>query len=67
MWTMKTEFITAVPLEHGNTSAISFDTEAEAWTWWEATTTKSNHVRVQTLTDPAGKVLATRKVPVGAK
>jgi hypothetical protein len=67
MWTMKTEFITDVPLEHGNWSSISFDTEAEARTWWDAKDTLSTYSRVMTLTDPAGKVLATRTVPVGAK
>lgn len=62
MWTIKTEFITDVPLEHGEWSSISVDTAEEAWLWWNATPTKSNCVRVQTLTDPASKVLAARKV-----
>lgn len=67
MWTMKTEFITDVPLEHGDWSSVSFDTEEEAWTWWYAKDTLSTYPRVMTLTDPAGKVRATRNVPVGSK
>jgi hypothetical protein len=62
MWKMKTVFVTDVQLEHGNWSAMLFDNADEAWSWWNASTTKSVHVREQTLTDPDGNVLASRTV-----
>ena len=65
MWTKKTEFITDVPLEHGNWSSVSFDTEEEAWTWWYAKDTLSTYPRVMTLTDPDGNVVDRRVVSVG--
>lgn len=64
---MKTGFITDVPLEHGNWSSVSFDTETEAWTWWYAKDTLSTYPRVMTLTAPGDEVVATRNVPVEAK
>ena len=65
MWTMKTEFVTDAPLEHGNWSAVMLDTEDEAMVWWNAKPTLSHHVRVMTLTNPDGQVMKTRTVTVG--
>ena len=61
MWTMKTVFV-GVESEHGNWSAVSFDTEAEAWSWWNAPATKGKNTydRVQTMTDPSGNVVKKR-------
>lgn len=61
-WVFRTEFVTDKPLEHGNWSAVEFDTEAEAREWWSAKDTVSNTVRVMTLTNPEGQVVDTRKV-----
>lgn len=64
-WVIKTEFMTEAPLEHGNWSAVEFDTEEEAQQWWAAPNTRSVHNRHMTLTDPDGRVWAFRLVPVG--
>jgi hypothetical protein len=61
-WVFRTDFITDKPLEHGNWSAVEFDTEEEAREWWSAKDTVSNTVRVMTLTNPQGQVVDTRKV-----
>ena len=62
-WVMKTEFITATPLEHGNWSSVEFETADEAWAWWDAPNTRSVHPRQMTLFAPWGDVMASRWVP----
>lgn len=57
MWTMKTVFV-GVESEHGNWSAVNFDTEEEAWFWWNAPEVKATYARVRTMTDPDGNVVA---------
>ena len=64
-WTMRVDFVTAEPLEHGNWSAVEFETEAEARLWWNAADTRSGMHRVMTLTDPDGNVVDQRVVSVG--
>ena len=64
-WVMKTEFMTDKPLEHGNWSSVEFETEKEAWAWWDAKPTKSNTPRMMTMTAPDEIVWASRYVPVG--
>jgi hypothetical protein len=66
-WVMKTEFVTETPLEHGNWSAVEFETFEEALVWWSAPDTKSALHRHMTLADPSGKVVAGRYVPVGER
>jgi hypothetical protein len=61
-WTIRTEFVTAKPLEHGNWSSVEFDTETEAREWWSAKDILSTTVRVMTLTNPEGCIVDTRKV-----
>jgi hypothetical protein len=61
-WTIKTDFVTDKPLEHGNWSAVEFDTEAEARVWWSAKDVRSTTVRILTLTNPQDQVVDTRKV-----
>ena len=63
-WVMKTVFVTATPLEHGNWSAVEFETAEEAWAWWDAVATRSMHPRQMTVADPSGRVWASRFVPV---
>ena len=64
-WVMKTEFMTDKPLEHGNWSSVEFETEKEAWAWWDSKPTKSNTPRMMTMTAPDEIVWASRYVPVG--
>ncbi len=66
-WVFKTEFLTETPLEHGNWSAVEFETAEEAWEWWRASTTLSNYPRVMTLTDPGGRVVEQRHIKAGAR
>lgn len=61
MWTMKTVFV-GVESENGDWSAVSFDTEAEAWSWWNAPVGKATYVLVQTMTDSSGNVVKERVV-----
>lgn len=61
-WVFRTDFITDKPLEHGNWSAVEFDTEAEARVWWAAKDVLSTTVRVMTLTNPEGDVVGMRRV-----
>ena len=60
-WKITTDFITEATLEHGNWSAIEFETEEEAMKWWVATPVRSVYKKVVTLTDPSGKVVETRR------
>ena len=66
-WVMKTEFMTDKPLEHGNWSSVEFETEKEAWAWWDAKPTNSVHPRQMTMFAPWGDVMASRYVPVGVQ
>lgn len=63
-WVFKTEFMTDTPLEHGNWSSVEFETAEEAWSWWAAKDTRSTYPRHMTMTNPDGRVVATRVVPV---
>lgn len=64
-WTIRTEFVTETPLEHGNWSAVEFETFEEAMEWWCAPDVKSNYHRHMTLTDPEGRVVAGRYLKAG--
>ena len=61
-WVIKTEFMTDTSLENGNWSAVMFDTEAEALTWWNASDVRSSYTKQLTLTSPDGKVVDQRVV-----
>lgn len=64
-WVIKTVFVTETPLEHGNWSAVEFETFEEAMDWWCAPTTKSNYHRHITLSNPDGVVVAGMHVKSG--
>ena len=61
-WVIKTEFVTDVPLEHGNWSSVEFETEQEALAWWNAADVRSAYTKLLTLTNPSGKVMSQRVV-----
>lgn len=62
MWTLRTDYLT-IPLEHGNYSAIAFDTEQEAIDWWNCVVPiPEQFPKKQTLTDSSGNVVASRNV-----
>ena len=61
-WVIKTEFVTDVPLEHGNWSSVEFETEQEALAWWNAADVRSAYTKLLTLTNPSDKVMSQRVV-----
>lgn len=61
-WKITTEFLTTMPLEHGNWCAVEFDTEDEAMMWWLAPDVRGVHKKVLTLTDHDGNVVDERVV-----